>query len=130
MAVKRRIENPIGLEWSKSNITEICSTVGYVETVIGNNNLIVHQLLVKQAMRFPVLVTLFKRANNHVIASFRSRNGEALKIAERFQGGCHANAAGAMMPKSVKNIPDAVDYLRQVLNVKNQTHQTRLNSLE
>jgi len=130
MAVKRRIENPLGLDWSKANINEICPTVGYVETVIGNNNLIVHQLLEKQATKFPVLVTLFKRTNNHVIASFRSRNGEALKVAERLQGGGHANAAGALLPKSVKNISDAVDYLRQVLNVKTQTQQARLNSLE
>jgi oligoribonuclease NrnB/cAMP/cGMP phosphodiesterase (DHH superfamily) len=130
MAVKRKIENPIGFEWSKSNITEISSTVGYVETVIGNNNLIVHQLLEQQATRFPVLVTLFRRTNSQVIASFRSRNGEALKTAEKFQGGGHANAAGAMLPKSVRNIPDAVDYLKQVLNIKNQTHQSRLNSLE
>src|SRR5581483_2090021 len=97
MAVKRRIENPIGYEWSKTNITEICSTVGYVETVIGNNNLIVHQLLEKQATKFPVLVTLFRRVNNQVIASFRSRNGEAIKVAEKFQGGGHANAAGAIL---------------------------------
>src|SRR5436190_12020905 len=53
MAVKRRIENPLGLEWSKSNIKEICPTIGYVETVIGNNNLIVHQLLEKQASPYP-----------------------------------------------------------------------------
>ncbi|HVU08507.1 MAG TPA: DHHA1 domain-containing protein [Verrucomicrobiae bacterium] len=130
MAVKRRVENPLGFDWSKSNITEISSSVGYVETIVGNNNLIVHQLLEKQATKFPVLVTLFKRANNQVIASFRSRNGEALKVAEKFQGGGHANAAGAILPKSVKNIPDAVDYLRQILNLQNQKQQIRLNSLE
>ena len=45
MAVKRRIENPLGFEWSKSNITEISPTVGFVDTVVGNNNLVVHQLL-------------------------------------------------------------------------------------
>ncbi|HVU26304.1 MAG TPA: DHHA1 domain-containing protein [Verrucomicrobiae bacterium] len=130
MAVKRRIENPLGFDWSKSNITEISPNVGYVETVVGNNNLIVHHLLERQATKFPVLVTLFKRANNQVIASFRSRNGEALKAAEKFQGGGHANAAGAILPKSVKNIPDAVDYLRQILNLQNRAQQTRLNSLE
>jgi oligoribonuclease NrnB/cAMP/cGMP phosphodiesterase (DHH superfamily) len=127
MAVKRRIENPLGFEWSRTNITEISPAVGYMETVIGNNNLIVHQLLEQQATRFPVLVTLFRRANNLVIASFRSRNGEALKVAEKFQGGGHANAAGATMPKSVKTIPDAITYLRLILNPG--THQP-LNSLE
>jgi hypothetical protein len=127
MAVKRRVENPLGFEWSKANVSEISPTVGYVETVVGNNNLIVHQLLEQGATKYPVLLTLFRRANNTVIASLRSRNGEALKIAEKLQGGGHANACGAVMPKSVRNIPDAVVYLRQLLNPKKED---RLNSLE
>ena len=45
MAVKRRIEDPMGLEWSKEHVLEIIPTVGFVDTVIGNTNLIVHQLL-------------------------------------------------------------------------------------
>ncbi len=69
MAIKRKIENPLGFEWSKSNISEISPTVGYVDTVIGNNNLIVHQLLEEKATRYPVLVTLFRRGNL-VFASF------------------------------------------------------------
>jgi len=127
MAVKRRVENPLGYEWSKANVAELSPTVGYVDTVVGNNNLIVHQLLERRATRFPVLVTLFRRANNMIIASFRSRNGEALKIAEKFQGGGHANAAGAILPKSIRYIPDAVEYLRQVLN---PNKDIPLNSLE
>ena len=129
MAVKRRIENPIGFEWSRSNITEISPTIGFVDTIIGNNNLIVHQLLEQQATKYSVLLTLFRRGNA-VFASFRSRNGEALKVAEKFQGGGHANAAGALLPKSVRNVADGVEYLRQILNIKNETQQTRLNSLE
>src|SRR5712671_2007524 len=127
MAVKRRIENPLGFAWSKENITEISPTVGFVDTVIGNNNLIVHQLLEQQATRYPVLITLFRRTNGIVIVSLRSRNGEALKVAEKLQGGGHANASGATLPRSVKNIPDALVYLRQVLNPKKED---KLNSLE
>lgn len=127
MEVKRRVENPLGFEWSKANVTEISPAVGFVETVIGNNNLIVHHLLEQQASRFPVLVTLFRRSNNLVIASFRSRNGEALKIAEKFQGGGHANASGATLPKSVRTIPEAITYLRQILNPRKEAP---LNSLE
>jgi len=127
MEVKRRVENPLGFDWSKANVSEISPTVGYVETVIGNNNLIVHQLLEQQATRFPVLITLFRRANNQIIASFRSRNGEALKVAEKFQGGGHANACGATLPKSVRTISDAVSYLRLILNSKKEAP---LNSLE
>jgi oligoribonuclease NrnB/cAMP/cGMP phosphodiesterase (DHH superfamily) len=127
MAVKRRIEDPIGLAWSKGNISEISPTVGFVDTVLGNNNLIVHQLLEQQATRFPVLLTLFRRTNGVIIASLRSRNGEALKVAEKLQGGGHANASAATLPRSVKQISDAVNYLRQVLNPKKED---ALNSLE
>ncbi len=117
MAVKRRVEDPLGLEWSKANIQEISPTVGYVDTVVGNTNLIVHQLLEKQATKYPVLMTLFRKANNAVVVSLRSRNGQALKIAEMLQGGGHANACGATLPRSVKNIPDAIEYLRYLLDM-------------
>jgi len=126
MATKRRVENPLGFDWSKNNITELSPTVGYVDTVVGNNNLVVHRLLEEQATKFPVLVTLFRRGTL-VFASFRSRDGEALKVAEKFQGGGHANAAGAILPKSIRNIPDAVEYLRQILNPR---RDVPLNSLE
>jgi oligoribonuclease NrnB/cAMP/cGMP phosphodiesterase (DHH superfamily) len=127
MAVKRRVENPLGFDWSKSNITEISPTIGMVDTVVGNNNMVVHQLLEKQATKYSVLVTLFRRGNV-VFASFRSRNsGDALKSAEKLQGGGHANAAGAILPKSVRNIPDAVDYLRLVFGSR---RETPLNNLE
>jgi oligoribonuclease NrnB/cAMP/cGMP phosphodiesterase (DHH superfamily) len=130
MAVKRRIEDPLGFEWSKNNIAEISPTVGHMETLIGNTNLIVHQMLETKATEYAVLVTLFKRANNVVIASFRSRNGEALKVAEKLQGGGHANAAGALLPKSVRNVPDAVDYLRLVLAPKTNVTSQPLNNME
>lgn len=126
MAVKRRIENPLGFEWAKRNITEISPTVGYVDTVVGNNNLVVHQLLEQQAVKYPVLVTLCRRGFL-VFASLRSRNGEALKVAEKFQGGGHANAAGAILPKSIRTLPDAVEYLRLILQPKTGAP---LNSLE
>jgi len=127
MAVKRRIENPLGFAWSKANVTEISPTVGFVDTVVGNNNLIVHQLLEEQATKYPVLLTMFRRTNGAMIISVRSRNGEALKVAEKLQGGGHANASGATLPRSVKNVSDAVTYLRQVLNPKKEDG---LNSLE
>ncbi len=127
MAVKRRVEDPLGLSWSKANVQEITPTVGFVDTVIGNTNLIVHELLEGQATKYPVLLTLFRRANGVIIASLRSRNGEALKVAERLQGGGHANASAATLPRSVKNIPDAVNYLRQTLNPR---REQPLNDLE
>ncbi len=127
MAVKRRIENPLGFAWSKTNVTEITPTVGLVDTVIGNNNLIVHQLLEQQATPYPVLLTLFRRGNGLMILSLRSRNGEALKVAEKLQGGGHANASGATLPRSIKTMADAVNYLRQVLNPRKDAP---LNSLE
>jgi oligoribonuclease NrnB/cAMP/cGMP phosphodiesterase (DHH superfamily) len=116
MAVKRRIEDPLGFDWARRNVAALSPLVGCVDTVIGNNNLIVHQLLEQRATPYLVLVTLFRRPNGVMIASLRSRNGEALKVAERLQGGGHANAAGATLPKSVRNTADAMDYLRKVLN--------------
>jgi len=127
MAVKRRIENPMGFAWSRDNVTQIAPTVGFVDTIIGNNNLIVHQLLEEKATPYPVLLTLFRRTNGVIIASLRSRNGEALKVAEKLQGGGHANACGATLPRAIKNIPDAIHYLRDVLNPKTEAP---LNSLE
>ena len=129
MEVKRRIEDPMGLEWSKANILEISPTVGYVDTVVGNTNLIVHQLLDKGRTKYPVLMTLFRKANNAVVVSLRSRNGEALKVAEKLQGGGHANACGATLPRSVKNIPDAIQYLRYLLEAVPKKDEP-LNNLE
>ena len=129
MQAKRRIEDPLGFEWSRRNVQELSPTVGFVDTVIGNNNMIVYQLLERQATPFPVLLTLFRRANGVVIASLRSRNGEALKVAEKLQGGGHANAAGATMPKSVRTIQDALVFLRQTLN-PNPSRSPAFNTLE
>jgi oligoribonuclease NrnB/cAMP/cGMP phosphodiesterase (DHH superfamily) len=126
MAVKRRVEDPIGFEWSKKNIAEISPTVGFVNNIVGNTNQIVHQLLERGATKYTVLVTLFRRSNA-IFASFRSRNGEARKIAEKFQGGGHANAAGALLPKSIRTVEDGLDFLRQMLNPK---QEPPLNNLE
>jgi len=130
MAVKRRVEDPLGLEWSRKNVQKISPTVGFVDTVVGNTNLIVHQLLEKAATPYPVLVTLFRRNNGLMIASFRSRGGEALPVAEKLQGGGHANACGATLPKSIRNVPDAIEYLRLVLNPAKPGRDTPLNSME
>ena len=116
MTVKRRVEDPIGLAWSRKHVSEISPTVGFVDNIVGNTNQVVHKLLESKATKYTVLATLFRRSNS-IFASFRSRNGEALKIAEKFQGGGHANAAGAILPKSVRTIEDGVNFLRQMLNV-------------
>jgi hypothetical protein len=116
MAVKRKVEDPLGLQWSRKNILPLSPMVGLVQTVVGNTNLIVYHLLEQEATPFPVLVTLYRRPNSLVIASLRSRNGEAIKVAERLQGGGHPNACGATLPRSIRSIPDAIEYLRQILN--------------
>ena len=126
MAVKRRVEDPIGLDWSRRHVVELCPTVGFVDTIIGSSNQIVHQLLETGATKYPVLVTLFRRGNA-IFASFRSRHGEALQIAVKFQGGGHANAAGAILPKAVRTIEDGIEFLQKALNPK---PEPGLNSLE
>ena len=129
MAVKRRVENPIGLAWSGQNVSQLSPTVGLVDTIIGNTNLIVHDLLERKATPNPVLMTLFRRTNGVIIASLRSKNGEALKVAEKLQGGGHANACGATLPRAIKTIPDAVAYLREVFKPKKDAPLQSLESL-
>ena len=129
MAVKRRIENPLGYAWSRAHVTEISPSVAFVDTVVGNINLIVHQLLEEKATSYPVLLTLFRKGNGAMIVSLRSRNGEAVKVAEKLQGGGHANAAGATLPRSLQYVPDAISYLKNVLNPGPPRH-TPLNNLE
>ena len=73
MAVKRRVEDPLGYEWCAKNVVRLSPLAGYVPTIIGNNNIIAHQLLERKATPFGVMVTLFKKANNTVVASLRSR---------------------------------------------------------
>lgn len=115
MAVKRRIEDPIGYEWSRANIEEITPELAVVQTTVGNTNLLVHQLLDRRATPHKVLATLFPKANRTVVVSLRSRNGEALGVATRLDGGGHPNAAGATLPKSVTNVEAALAYLLEVL---------------
>jgi oligoribonuclease NrnB/cAMP/cGMP phosphodiesterase (DHH superfamily) len=129
MAVKRRVENPLGYEWSKSRVQQITPTVGYVESIVGNVNLIVHQLLERQATPYPVLLTLFRKGNGMIIVSLRSRQGEALSVAEKLRGGGHANACGATLPRSIQNIPEAINYLKRELN-RSQTRESVEADLE
>lgn len=129
MAVKRRVEDPIGLAWNRNHITEITPRVGLVHTLIGNTNLIIHTLFEQQAIPYPVLITLFRRGNGTFLVSLRSRNGEALQVAAKLQGGGHGNACGAVLPRSVQTLPDAIAYLRRVLNPQ-LLEPKALNSLD
>lgn len=115
MSVKRRVEDPLGFEWSRKHVVEITSEIGFVDSVVGNTNSIVHRLLTERATPYSVLVTLFVKSNRTVIASFRSANGGALPVAQKFQGGGHANASGASLPRSVTSPEDAILYLRKAL---------------
>jgi oligoribonuclease NrnB/cAMP/cGMP phosphodiesterase (DHH superfamily) len=129
MAVKRRVENPLGYEWSKTRVQRVAPNVGYVETVVGNVNLIVHQMLDEKATPYSVLLTLHRKGNGLMVVSLRSRNGDALKVAEKLHGGGHPNAAGATLPRSIQNFPDALEYLRRTLDPFKQ-EETGVSSLE
>ena len=130
MAIKRRIEDPLGYDWSLQHIREISPTIGLVNTVIGNTNLIIHQMLDAETTPYKVLVTLYRKSANTHVVSLRSRNGEALEVAARLQGGGHPNAAGATLPKSVQTASDALVYLQQVLQPKTVVSSEPLNSIE
>lgn len=128
MRVKRKVEDPIGFAWARDHIEPLSPEVGLVRPVVGNTNVIVHQLLERGATTHPVLATLFKKGNGAFIVSFRSRNGEALKVATRFEGGGHPNAAGTTLPRSVNDHEAAKEYLRQRLNPS--TAGPQLNGME
>jgi oligoribonuclease NrnB/cAMP/cGMP phosphodiesterase (DHH superfamily) len=113
--VKTRVENPLGYAWSREHVEEISPEIGFVDTVVGNINWIVHRLLENKDTKYPVLLTLFKKGNGAMIASVRSRNGQAIKVAEKLMGGGHPNAAGATLPKSLQDVGSALRYLRQQL---------------
>jgi nanoRNase/pAp phosphatase (c-di-AMP/oligoRNAs hydrolase) len=113
MAVKTRVENPLGYEWSRRHATPISPEIGFVDTVVGNVNWIVHHLLEKNDTPFPALLTLFRKGNGTMIVSLRSRNGQAIKIAEKLNGGGHPNAAGATLPRSIQDVSSAIEYLKR-----------------
>jgi hypothetical protein len=129
MTVKRRVEDPLGLAWSKANLTAITPNIGFVDTVIGNNNLIMHRLLNQPGIPFTVLLTMFRKGNGPIVLSLRSLHGEALKLAMRLQGGGHPNASGATLPRSIQKIPEAIEYLRNIVNPA-PAKDTPLNNLE
>lgn len=129
IGVKRRVEDPLGYDWSRSNISELSPSVAFVETVVGNVNLIVHQILASKATPHPALLTLFRKANGTMIVSVRSRNGEALKVAEKLHGGGHPNASGATLPRSIQSVPEAIVYLRKILKPA-PLDNISINSLE
>jgi hypothetical protein len=116
--VKRRVEDPMGFEWAKEHVEALSDQVGLVKPVVGNTNVIVHQMLERGVTKHPVLATLFKKGNGTFIVSFRSRNGEALKVASLLDGGGHPNAAGTTLPRSVNDHDAASEYIRQRLNPK------------
>lgn len=127
---RKRVEDPIGLAWSRTRVSPITPTLGWVDIAVGNSNLIVHELLRSEDCRHPVLATLIKKAATGVVVSLRSRQGEALGIAQKLQGGGHPNAAGATLPRSVQSIPDAIEYLRKVLDPSSARWDKDKSSLE
>jgi hypothetical protein len=118
MKTKRDVEDPIGLDWAKRHLEELAPGISAVDLSIGNNNVIMNQLLKEPGLSDHVLISVSRRAPYQFGVSLRSRNGKAREVASKLQGGGHANAAGATLPKSVKSVSTGVDYIRQVLTPK------------
>ena len=130
MRVKREVEDPMGLKWSRKNIQEITPEVGLVKTVVGNSNVILNHLLREESQPYKVLIMLNRIGNNQFMVSLRSSNGEALRMAKQLQGGGHSNASGAALPKSVQRVADAVDYLKTALNPITHSQEILPDNLE
>ena len=130
MRVKREVEDPMGLNWSRQNTQEITPEVGLVKTVVGNSNVILNKLLHEDSQPYKILLTLNRIGNNQFMVSLRSSEGGALRMAKQLQGGGHANAAGAALPKSVQRVADAVDYLKTALNPITHARENVPDNLE
>lgn len=112
MEVRRRVEDPIGYRLALGDVVEVAPDVALVRAPIGNTNLVVHELLNRKATTYPVLGSLYRRGAGIYVISFRSLNGEALAIAQKFEGGGgHPNAAGATLPR-LADQEAAVQYVR------------------
>ncbi len=111
MASKREVEDPVGLAWSRERITEISSDIGYVAHAVGDLNHILHELLNDEGVPYTVLFSLAKNPNRPIALSIRSRNGQALAVAQSLNGGGHPNAAGAKLPGAINSFQNAVQFL-------------------
>jgi hypothetical protein len=129
--LKREIEDPLGLDWSRQHITPLPGNIGIVETTIGNPNLVVHHLLNETNCPYTVLLNLYRKGSGNFLVSLRSRNGEALAIAEKLKGGGHPNASGASLPRSIQSLAEAIQYLKKVLapTSVNNTNTTGVHGL-
>ncbi len=112
---KRKVEDPMGYEYTLRSVQKVVPELGLVDIPVGNPNRILHQLLTQQATPFKTLMTMKKKSSRLVITSFRSRNGEALPFAEKLGGGGHPNACGAALPKSVTSVEEGLEYIRNLL---------------
>ena len=130
MKIKRTVEDPIGFDWAKRHLEQVAPGITTVDLSIGNHNVIMNRLLKEEELEDQVLISVARRAPYQYGMSLRSRNGKAREVAGKFQGGGHANAAGATFPKSVKSVPNGVDYIRQVLAPKVTPCESPLSDLE
>jgi oligoribonuclease NrnB/cAMP/cGMP phosphodiesterase (DHH superfamily) len=116
MRLKREVEDPMGFEWSSAHLEELSDQAALVYTTVGNTNLIIHRMLKEKVTPYSVLITASRKSSGMIALSLRSRDESALPIAIKLQGGGHPNACGASLPNAIQNIPDAIGYLRRILN--------------
>ncbi len=128
IATKRRIEDPIGKAWALENMVELAPGIAYVDTVIGNTNVIVNELLSTESLPYQVLITITRQGDGSLSASIRSKNGEAINIARKLNGGGHPNASGAQLPKHIKTIQEAIAFMQRILNANTERAINPLNA--
>ena len=72
--------------------------------IIGNNNLIVHQMLEEKATPYPVLLTLFRRTNGIIIVS-RSQQAGVEGRGKIASGGHNRLQLTCPAPSSISRTP-------------------------
>ncbi len=130
MRQRRLVEDPIGIEWSLRHIHPITDQIGYVEIAVGNPSLILHRLLDHPDLPYAVLCTLWEKPNGTIVVSFRSKQGEAGPLAEQLHGGGHPNAAAAVLPRSVRSVSQALEFLRNFFQHQEKPLQLPTDSMD
>jgi hypothetical protein len=63
------------------------------------------------------------------VAGRQGLDGIGLPVLLGFRQSCVVSESGRVLPRSIRNIPDALAYLRQVLNAKKDAPLNNLASL-
>ena len=102
---------------SKSRVQRVALEVGYVETVVGNANSIVHRMLDEKVYALIRSCSpCTAKETDVMVVSLRSRTGEALKVCGKIPWRRTPKRSGIHATKVRAELRDALEYLRRTLD--------------